>query len=135
MGSGDIGQLGHGDRGWRQVPTLVKSFAPPLSAEQVDARSLRELKRELERRGLSPEGDKAALAARLLAEQPAFGQVVEVAAGSLVSLARGADGKVYGWGAGRYYHGHSRAKQTVPVLLDWLDELCERETILDAEAA
>jgi alpha-tubulin suppressor-like RCC1 family protein len=128
MGNGDHGQLGHGDLGWRQVPTLVKSFAPPLSAEQVDARTLRELKRELERRGLSSEGDKAALAARLLAEQPAFGRVVEVAAGSLVSLARGADGKVYGWGAGRYDgNGNwNRAKKNVPVCLDWLESLCDQ---------
>ena len=128
MGNGDHGQLGHGDLGWRQVPTLVKSFAPPLSAEQVDARTLRELKRELERRGLNSEGDKAVLAARLLAEQPAFGRVVEVAAGSLVSLARGADGKVYGWGAGRYDGNGSwnRAKKTVPVCLDWLESLCDQ---------
>ena len=121
MGSGDIGQLGHGDRGWRQVPTLVKSFAPPLSAEQVDARSLRELKRELERRGLSPEGDKAALAARLLAEQPAFGRVVEVAAGDQQSLARGEDGTFYAWPTFTAAdHGGVRVAQTVPVCLDWL---------------
>ena len=110
------------------MPTLVKSFAPPLSAEQVNARSLRELKRELERRGLSSDGDKAVLAARLLVEQPAFGQVVEVAAGSLASLARGADGKVYGWGAGKYDGNGiwSHGKKAVPVRLDWLEELCDR---------
>ena len=130
MGNGDHGQLGHGDLGWRQVPTLVKSFAPPLSAEQANARTLRELKRELERRGLSSEGDKAALAARLLAEQPAFGQVVEVAVGSLVSLACGADGKVYGWGAGKQ-NNWNRAKKTVPVCLDWLETLCERDIEAD----
>ena len=128
MGRGDRGQLGHGDLGWRQVPTLVKSFAPPLSAEQVDARTLRELKRELERRGLSSDGDKAALAARLLAEQPAFGRVVEVAAGDQHSLARVEDGTVYAWGAGPHVDGALTA-QPVPVCLGWPGSSCEMKQL------
>ena len=67
MGEGTYGKLGHGDEEeTKYLPTRVRELSP-LTEEEVDALTVKELKVELELRGLGTGGVKAQLAARLRA--------------------------------------------------------------------
>ena len=101
MGDGEYGKLGHGDEESKYWPTRVRELSP-LTEEEVEALTVKELKVELESRGLDTGGVKAVLAARLRAAVGplAHGPVIEVAAGRDHTLARTADGSVFSWGSG-----------------------------------
>ena len=101
MGNGQHGMLGHGDEEDKYLPTRVRELSP-LIEEEVEALTVKELKVELESRGLDTGGVKAVLAARLRAAAgpPAHGPVIEVAAGYHHTLARTVDGSVFSWGSG-----------------------------------
>jgi RCC1 and BTB domain-containing protein len=145
-GTGDYGQLGHGTREEKDVPTLVTTLLPPLTTEQAlllsdAARKLNELAPVLRnlrtefagpsffgglngRNGLEASrrivvGDLGRITNGFGAERLSS-PVVEVAAGQHHTVARLADGRIFTWGQGEHGalgHGDTE-NQLVPKLID-----------------
>ena len=142
MGDGRYGATGgHGDEENKCTGRTVRELSP-LTEEEVEALTVKELKVELELRGLDTGGVKAVLAAWLRAAvgSLAHGPVIEVAAGRHHTLARTEDGSVFSWGSGadrQLAHGDEEDR-LVPTRVDpaiFADPQLNDAQTIDGEAA